>query len=150
MSLYCKTSSAKQYVTLICYLLVFIFYSFCKIVKLSFFIGYGFFQRVMNFFICLEMSVNITQYQGSVGIFNNHNFAFRPKFTNFIGNTCWSTNHMHFKLYLPIFPMNLLLFLVFAIPVLSPRCSFSNLEKHLYINTGYYRCFNIWLAVVYV
>ena len=31
---------------------------------------------------------------------------------------------MYFKLYLPIFAKNLLLFLVFVIAVLSPRCSF--------------------------
>ena len=70
------------------------------------------------------MPVNITQYRGSVGIFSNRNFAFRPKFTNFIGHTCWSINYLYFKLYLPIFPMNLTLFLVFVIAVLSPRCSF--------------------------
>ena len=38
---------------------------------------------------------------------------------------CWSTNRSYFKLYLPIFAMNLVLFLVFIIAVLSPRCSFS-------------------------
>ena len=79
---------------------------------------------VLKFFICLEMPVNITQYRGSIGIFNNRNFAFRPKFTNFIGHTCRSTNHLYFKLYLPIFPVNLALFLVFVIAVLSPRRSF--------------------------
>ena len=79
---------------------------------------------MLKFVICLEIPVNTTQYRGSVGIFNNRNFAFRPKFTNFIGHTCWSTNHMYFKLYLPIFAMNLVLFLAFAIAVLSPRCSF--------------------------
>ena len=70
------------------------------------------------------MPVNITQYRGSVGIFNKRNFVFRPKFTNFIGRKCWSTNHLYLKLHLPIFPMNLALFLVFLIVVLSPRCSF--------------------------
>ena len=85
-----------------------------------------------NFFICLEMSVNITQYQGSVGVSNNPNFAFRPKFTNFIGHTCWSISHLYFKLYLPIFPMNLVLFLVFAIAVLSLRCSFYITSRNTY------------------
>ena len=70
------------------------------------------------------MPVNRTQYRGSVGIFNNRDFAFTPKFTNFIGHTCRCTNHIYFKLYLPIFPMNLVLLLVFAIAVLLPRCSF--------------------------
>ena len=79
---------------------------------------------MLKFFICLEMSVNTTQYRGSVGKFNNRNFCFRPKFTNFIGHTCWSTNHLYSKLYLPIFPMNLVFLLVFEIAVLSPRCSF--------------------------
>ena len=78
------------------------------------------------------MPVNITQYRGSVGIFNNRNFAFRSKFTNFIGHTCWGTNHLYFKLYLPIFPMNLVLFLVSVIAVLSPRCSFDIASRNTY------------------
>ena len=90
------------------------------------------FKRVLNFFICLGTPVNIIQYWGSVGIFNNHNFAFRPKFTSFTGHTCWSTNHMYFKLYLAIFSMNLVLFLVFAIAVLSPRCSFYITSRNTY------------------
>ena len=69
------------------------------------------------------MPVNITQYRWSVGIFNNRNFVFRPKFSNFGGHNCWSSNQLYFKLHYPIFPMNLVLFLVFVI-VLSPRCSF--------------------------
>ena len=76
-------------------------------------------------FLCLEMSVKIIHYRGSVAIFNNRNFAFRPKFTNFIKHMCWSTNRSYFRLYLPIVLMNLVLFLVFIIAVLSPRCSFS-------------------------
>ena len=78
------------------------------------------------------MPVNITQYRGSVGIFNNLNFAFRPKFINFIRHTCWSTNHMYFKLYLLIFSINLVLFLVFAIAVFSPRCSFYITSRNTY------------------
>ena len=75
------------------------------------------------------MPVDITQYRGSVGIFNNRNFFFRSKFSNFIGHKCWNSNQLYFKLYYAIFPMNLLLFLVFVI-VLSPRISL-----HI-INTG--------------
>ena len=78
------------------------------------------------------MPVNITQYRGLVVIFNNLNFAFRPKFTKFIGHTCWSTNHLHFKLYLQIFSINLALFLVFVISVLSPRCSFYMTSRNTY------------------
>ena len=69
------------------------------------------------------MPVNITQYRGSVGIFSNRNFVFRPKFSNFIGRKCWSSNQLYFKMHYPIFPINLVLFLVFVI-VLSPRRSF--------------------------
>ena len=65
-----------------------------------------------------------TQYQGSVGIFNNGNYVFRPEFINFIGHNCWSTNQFYFKLHFPIFPMNLVLLLAFVIVVLSTRCSF--------------------------
>ena len=68
------------------------------------------------------MPVNITQYRGSVRIFNSRNFVFRPKFSNYIGHKCWSSNHLCFKLHYPIFPMNLVFFLVFVI-VLSPRRS---------------------------
>ena len=75
------------------------------------------FKRVLIFFKCLEMLVNITQYQGSVGIFNNHNFDFRPQFSKFGGHKCWSSNQLYFKLHYPIFPMNLVLFLV--------NCSFT-------------------------
>ena len=82
------------------------------------------FKRVLKVFTCLEMPVNITQYQGSVDIFNIRNFVFLPKFTNFIGRKCWSTNHLYVKLNLRIFPMNLVLLLIFVIAVLSPRCSF--------------------------
>ena len=87
---------------------------------------------MLKFVICLEIPVNTTQYRGSVGIFNNRNFAFRPKFTNFIGHTCWSTNHMYFKLYLPIFPMNLVLFFVFRSAVLSPKCCFDITSRNTY------------------
>ena len=82
------------------------------------------FKNVLKLLICLEMPVNRTQYRGSAGLFNNRNFTSRPKSINFIGHTCWSTNYIYFKLYLPIFPMNLVLFLVFGIAVYSPRCSF--------------------------
>ena len=83
------------------------------------------------FFTCLKMPVDITQYRGSVEIFNNRNFVFWPKFSNFIGLQCWSSNHLYFKTHHSIFPMNLVLFLVFVI-VLSPRRSF-----HIsLINTG--------------
>ena len=78
------------------------------------------------------MPVNITQYRGSVGIFNNRNFTFRPKFTNFIGHTCWSTNDMYLKLYLLIFSMNLVLFFVFAIAALSQSCSFHITSRNTY------------------
>ena len=78
---------------------------------------------MLIFFTCLEMPVNITQYRGSVGLFNNRNIVFRPKFSNFIGRKCWSSNHLYFKLHYPIFSVNLVLFIVFVI-VLSPRRSF--------------------------
>ena len=90
------------------------------------------FKRVLKFFICLKIPVNITQYRGSVGRFNNRNFPFRPKFTNFIGHTCWSTNHLYFKLYPPVFPMNLVFFLDFVIAVLSPRGSFYIASRSTY------------------
>ena len=76
------------------------------------------------------MPVDITQYRGSVGIFNNRNFVFRPKFSNFIGRKCWNYNHLYSNISM-IFPMNLVLFLVFVI-VFSPRCSFHKTP----INTG--------------
>ena len=96
------------------------------------------------------MPVNITQYRGSVGIFNNRNFAFRPKFTNFIGRACWSTNHLYFKLYLPIFPMNLVLFLVFVIAVFSPRCSFHIASRSTYASILVTIRITIRLSVIYV
>ena len=65
------------------YFFVFISYSFYEKVKLFFLLDTTFFKRVPKFFICLEMPVKITQYRGSVGIFNNRNLAFRSKFTNF-------------------------------------------------------------------
>ena len=74
------------------------------------------------------MPVDINQYRGSVGIFNNRNLVFRPKFSNFIGHKCWSSNHLDFKLHHPIFLMNLVLFLVF-VTVFSPRRSF-HITKH--------------------
>ena len=77
---------------------------------------------MLIFFTCLKMSVDITQYRGSVGIFNNRNFVFRSKSSNFIGHKCWNSNHLYFKLHL-IFPINLVLFLAFVI-VLTPRRSF--------------------------
>ena len=63
-------------------------------------------------------------------MFNNRNFAFRLKFANFIGHICWSTNHMYFKL--PIFPMNLVLFLAFGTAVLSPKCCFDITSRNTY------------------
>ena len=75
---------------------------------------------MLKFFTCLEMPVNITQYRG---VFNNCHFVFRRKFRNFIGHKCWSTDHFCFKLYLPIFPMNLVLLLVFVMIDLPPKCS---------------------------
>ena len=77
---------------------------------------------MLIFFTCLKMSVDMTQYRGSVGIFNNRNFFFRSKSSNFIGHKCWNSNHLYFKLHL-IFPINLVLFLAFVI-VLTPRRSF--------------------------
>ena len=92
--------------------------------KLNVFVGCNFLKRVLKFFTCLEMPVTLTQYQGSEGIFNNRNYVFRPEFINFIGHNCWSTNQFYFKLHFPIFPMNLVLLLVFVIVVLSTKCSF--------------------------
>ena len=68
------------------------------------------------------MLVNITQYRGSVEIFNNRNFVFRSKFQNFIDHKCWSSNNLYFKLRYTIFPVNLMLFLAFVF-VLSSRSS---------------------------
>ena len=90
------------------------------------------FKRVLKFIIFLEMPININQYRGSVGLVNKRNFAFRPKFTKVIGNTCSSTNHLYFELYLSIFPVNLVLFLVFVIAVLSPRCNFCITSRNTY------------------
>ena len=93
------------------------------------------FKRVFIFLTCLKMPLDITQYRRSVEIFNNRNFVFRSKFSNFIGHKYWSSNHLYFShLYFNIsmiFPMNLVLFLVFVI-VLSPRRSFHITP----INTG--------------
>ena len=108
-----------------------IYSPFNLFLTLQFIIGYFFVVFVFYTFYkketCLKMPVDITQYRGSVGIFNNRNFVFRPKFSNFIGLKCWSSNHLYFNhLYFNIsmiFPMNLVLFLVFVI-VLSPRRSF--------------------------
>ena len=63
---------------------VFNSYSFYKTVKLKYFIGYDFVQEGSQIFLRLEMPVKLSQYRGSVGIFNNRNFVFRPKFTNFV------------------------------------------------------------------
>ena len=104
------------------FFVVFIFYSFFKKAKLKFSIGYDFVQEGRHIFSCLKMPVDITQYRGSVGIFNNRNFVFRSKSSNFIGHKCWNSNHLYFKLHL-IFPINLVLFLAFVI-VLTPRRSF--------------------------
>ena len=87
-------------------------------------------KRVLKFLVCFE--VNITHYRRSVGIINDRNFAFTPIFTNFIGNTCQSTNHLYFKLFLSIFTMNLVLFLVSAIEVLLPRCGFYITSRSTY------------------
>ena len=89
---------------------VFIFYSFYKIEKSKFVIRYEFFQDDAKLFTCLEMPVNITQYRGPVGIFNNRNFVFLPKFTNFIDHKCWNTNHLYLKQHLSIFLINLAFF----------------------------------------
>ena len=96
------------------FFVVFIFHLFYKKAKLKFSIGYDFFKRKLIFFTRLKMPVDITQYRGSVGIFNNRNFVFRSKFSNFIGHKCWNSNHLYLKLQYPIFPMNLTLFLVFV------------------------------------
>ena len=87
---------------------------------------------MLKFSTCLEIPVNITQYQGSLGTFKNRNFAFWPKFASFIGHKCWSTNHLYSKLYLSILPINLVLFLVFVITVLSLRCSFYITSRNTY------------------
>ena len=77
------------------------------------------------------MPVDITQYRGSVGIFNNRNFVFRSKFSYFIGHKCSNSNYLYFKLHYSTFPVNLVLFLAFVI-VLSPRHNFHITP----INTG--------------
>ena len=41
---------------------------------------------------------------------------------------------MYFKLYLPIFPINLVLFLIFVIAVLSPRSSFYITSRNTYLS----------------
>ena len=41
---------------------------------------------------------------------------------------------MYIKLYLPIFPINLVLFLIFVIAVLSPRCSFYITSRNTYLS----------------
>ena len=41
---------------------------------------------------------------------------------------------MYFKLYLPIFPINLVLFLIFVTAVLSPRCSFYITSRNTYLS----------------
>ena len=76
------------------------------------------------------MLVNITQYRGSVEIFNNRNFVFRSKFQNFIDHKCWSSNNLYFKLHYTIFPMNLLLFLAFVL-VLSSSLSETYLDLNI-------------------
>ena len=86
--------------------------------KLKFSIGYNF-----------QEGAHITQYRGLVRIFNNRNFIFRPKFSNFLGHKCSSSNHLYVKLHYPIFPMNLVLFLVFII-VLSSRHSFHRTPRN--------------------
>ena len=104
------------------------------------------------------MPVDITQYRGSVGIFNNRNFVFRPKFSNFIGHKCWSSNHLYFNhSYLNIsmiFPVKLVLFLVFVI-VLSPRRSFHitpiNTDTSMLVIVALifdYRCFKCNLLLL--
>ena len=113
------------------FFVVFTFHLFYKKTKLKFSIGYDFFKRKLIFFTRLKMPVDITQYRGSVGIFNNRNFVFRSKFSYFIGHKCSNSNYLYFKLHYSIFPMNLVLFLVFVI-VLSPRHSFHITP----INTG--------------
>ena len=112
------------------FFIFFIFYSFYKKAKLKFSIGYNFFQEGAHIFTCLKMPVDITQCRGSIGIFNNRNFVFRAKLSNFIGHKCWDSNHLYFKLHCLMFPMNLV-FLVFVI-VFSPRLSFHITP----INTG--------------
>ena len=101
----------------------------------------AFLIRVLKFFTCLEMPLNITQQRVSVWILNNRNFLFRPKLTNFIGLKSWNISHLYFKLHLLLFPMNLVLLLLFVIAVLSPRCIFyitsANTVQHD-INVGYF------------
>ena len=86
-----------------------------------------FISRILIFNTRSKMLVDITQYRVSERIFNNRNFVFRPKFSNFLGHNRWSSNHLYFShLYINIsmiFPMNLVLSLVFVI-VLSPRRNF--------------------------
>ena len=98
----------------------FIFYTFYK--KASFLLYTASFKRVLIFFTCLKMPVDLNQYRGSVGIFNNRYFVFRPKFSNFIDHKCWNYNHLYFNISITL-AMNLVLFLVLVI-VLSPRHSF--------------------------
>ena len=98
------------------------------------------FQTVYKFFTCLEMPVNITQYRGSVGIFNNRNFPFRPQVLerkSLIFQTTSSGISIEFS---TVF--------AFVVIVLSPRCSFFITSRNTCAsNAGYYLCFTIRLSV---
>ena len=105
------------------FFVVFIIYSFYKKAKLKFSIDYDFFQEGAHIF---HMMKDAGWYNSISRVSRNiqHlNFVFKSKFSNFLGHKCWSSNHLYFKLYYPMFPMNLILSLVFVI-VLSPRRRF--------------------------
>ena len=62
-------------------------------------------------------------------MFNNCNFVFRPKFTDPIGHKCLSTNHLYFKLYLPMFPMNQYCFLFLLLQFFDQSVVFIQLQE---------------------
>ena len=96
------------------------------------------------------MPVNITQYRGPVGIFNNRNFVFLSKFTNFIDHKCWNTNHLYLKQHLLIFLTNLAFFSRFCNCSSFTKVQFLyDFKKHLPVNAGYYNCFTIRLSIYF-
>ena len=79
---------------------------------------------MLIFLAYLEIPVKITQHWGSARIFNDSDCGFRSKFTNIIGDNCWSTNHLYLNQYLPMLSINLTFFLAFVTLVLSPKFKF--------------------------
>ena len=99
---------------------------------------------MFKFLACLEMPVNMTQYQGAVVILTNHNFVFRPNFTNFIRPQVFQYHSLTFPTkFSEIFKI---------ISIVSQFCNCSSFtkvlflytyKKDLHINAGYYGCFTI-------